>query len=157
MPSAPPLPPSPQTMTMIGTSSMHHLAQVDGDRLGDAALLGLDARVRRRRVDEHDDRPAELLGQLHHAQRLAVALGPRVAEVAEDLLLGVAALLVADDQHRLPLVVGEAGDDGVIVGEAAVAVDLDEVGEQPLDVVERVRAGSGWRATSTRCHGVRLA
>ena len=132
----------------------HHVAQVDGDRLGDAALLGLDARIRRRRVDEDDDRPAELLGQPHRAQRLAVALGPRVAEVAVDLLLGVAALDVADEQHRLALVVGEAGHDRVVVGKAAVAVDLDEVREQPLDEVLEARAGSGWRATSTRCHGV---
>ena len=29
-----------------------HLAQVEGNRLGDAALLGLDARIGRRRVDE---------------------------------------------------------------------------------------------------------
>ena len=95
--------------------------------------------IRRRRVDEHDDRPAELLRQPHRAQRLAVALRPRVAEVAEDLLLGVAALDVADEQHRLALVVGEAGHDRVIVGEAAVAVDLGEPGEQPLDEVLEAR------------------
>ena len=29
-----------------------HLAQVQRDRFGHAALLGLDARIRRRRVDE---------------------------------------------------------------------------------------------------------
>ena len=55
-----------------------------------------------RRVDEDDDRPAELLRQLHHAQRLAVAFRPRVAEVAEDLLLGVAPLLMPDDATGLP-------------------------------------------------------
>ena len=93
---------------------------------------------RRRRVDEHHDRPAELLRELHHAQRLAIAFRPRVAEVAEDLLLGVAALLVADDADRLAFVVGEAADDRVIVGEAAVAVQLVEAGEQRVDVVERV-------------------
>ena len=95
-----------------------------------------------RRVDEHDDRPLELLGEPHRAQRLAVALGPRVAEVPEDLVLRVAALDVADDQHRLPFVVGEAGHDRVVVGEAAVAVNLDEVREQPLDEVFEARAGS---------------
>ena len=102
--------------------------------------------IRRRRVDEDDDRPAELLGQPHRAQRLAVALRPRVAEVAVDLLLGVAALDVADEQHRLALVVGEAGHDRVVVGEAAVAVDLDEAGEQPLDeVLEAGTARDGAR------------
>ena len=83
--------------------------------------------IGRRRVDEDDDRPAELLGEPHRAQRLAVAFGPRVPEVPEDLLLRVAALDVADEQHRLALVVGEAGHDRVIVGEAAIAVNLDEV------------------------------
>ena len=58
-----------------GTCEDRHLAQVVGDRLGDAALFRLDAGIRRRRVHDDDDRPAELLGQLHRAQRLAVALG----------------------------------------------------------------------------------
>ncbi len=47
---------------------------------------------------------------------------------------------MADDENRLALVERGAGDDGVIVGEAAIAVQLDEVGEQALDVVERGRA-----------------
>ena len=101
MPSAPPLPPSPHTMTMIGHIEQRHLAQVERDGLGDAALLGLDAGIGRRRVDEHDHGPPELLGHLHHAQRLAIPLGLGVPEVSIDLLLGVAALLVADDGHRL--------------------------------------------------------
>ena len=117
----------------------HHVAQVDGNRLGDAAFLGLDARVGRRRIDEHDDWPAEFLRRLHHAHRLAVALGPGVAEVAEDLLLCVTPLDVADEQHVLSAVLGETGHDGVIVREAAVAVDLDKAREQALDVVLQTR------------------
>ena len=117
-----------------------HLAQVDRNRFGDAALLGLDAGIRRRRVDEADDRAPELLRHLHRPHRLAIAVRPRVTEVAIDLLLGVAALLVADDEDRLALVERGAGDDRVIVGETAIAVQLDEVGEQALDVVERGRA-----------------
>ncbi len=99
--------------------------------------------IRGRRVDEDDDRPAELLGQPHRAQRLPVALRPRVAEVPVDLLLGVPALDVADEQHRLAVVLGETGHDRVIVGEAAVAVNLDEAGEEPLDEVFEARDGSG--------------
>ena len=118
-----------------------HLAQVVGDGLGDAALLRLDARVGRRRVHEDDDRPPELLGEAHHADRLAVALRAGVAEVAVDLLLGVAPLLVPHHAHRLAVVVGKAGHDGVVVAEAAVAVHLDEIGEQQADVVEHVRPG----------------
>ena len=117
-----------------------HLAQVERDGLGDPALFRLDARIRRRRVDEGNHRAAEFLGQLHRAQRLPVALGLGVAEVSIDLLLRVAAALVmAHDQHRFVAVVGEPGDDGVIVGEAPVAADLGEVGEQTGDVVQHRR------------------
>ena len=86
-----------------------------------------------------DDGPAELLRHLHHAQRLPITLGPRVAEVAEDLLLRVPPFLVADDADRLAAVLGKASDDRVIVREPPVAVQLVPAGEQPLDVVERVR------------------
>ena len=40
-------PPSPQTTIDDRDFEHHHLAQVEGDRLGDAALLGLDSRDRR--------------------------------------------------------------------------------------------------------------
>ena len=46
--SAPPEPPSPMMVTMIGTSQLRHLVEVAADRLGLAALLGVDARDRRR-------------------------------------------------------------------------------------------------------------
>src|SRR5262249_8748371 len=115
----------------------HHLAEVDRNRFRDAALFGFDAGIGRRRVDEHEHGTTELFREAHRSERLPVSLGARVAEVAKDLFLGVAAgaLDVADDQHRLPFVVGKAGHDRVIVGEAAVAMDLGEAGEQPLDEV----------------------
>ena len=46
---------------------------------------------------------------------------------------------MADDGDRLSAVLGEPADDRMIVGEAPVAVELVPAGEQPLDVVERVR------------------
>ena len=61
---------------------------------------------------------------------------PKLRRVA---LLDVAALLVADERDRAPVEAAEAGDDRRVVGAAAVAVELDPVVEQPLDVVERVR------------------
>ena len=117
-----------------------HFPEIDGDGLSDAALLGFDARVRRRSVDEHDDRPPELLGELHHTKRLAVALRARVAEVPEDLLFGVPPLLMPDNGDVASSIVAEAADDGVIVGEPAIAVQFVEAGEQPLHIVERVGA-----------------
>src|SRR4029077_13570101 len=97
----------------------------------------------RRRVDEHDDRAMELLRQAHRAQRLAIALGARVAEIPEDLLLGVAALHVADQHDWLVLVVREAGHDREIVRESPVAVDLGEARKQAGDEV--LASPEAWR------------
>jgi hypothetical protein len=83
---------------------------------------------------------AAACGQLHQPQRFAVALGFRLAEIAADLLLRAAPLLVPDHQHRHAVEGAEAADDGRVIPEAAVAMQLDEVLEQALDVVERVGA-----------------
>ena len=53
----------------------------------------------------------------------------------------IAALLVADDGHGRPAEEAESGDDRRVVGELAVAVELDEIGRQGSDVVEGVRPG----------------
>ena len=123
-----------------GDGQAGHLAQIAGDRLGLAALLGVDAGVGAGSVQEGDHGPAELGGQLHRAQRLAVAFRLRHAEVAVELLLGVAALLLGHDHDGPAFEAGQAGDNGGIVAEGAVAVDLLKIGEDALDVVERVGA-----------------
>ncbi len=116
-----------------------HLVQVAADRLRLAALLGADSRVRAGRVDEREQRQAELLGELHETQRLAIALRSRHAEVAEDFFLGVAPFLVADHHAWLAVEAREAADDGGIVAIRSVAVQLAEIREQAIDVIERVR------------------
>ena len=119
-----------------------HLAQVVGDRLGLPALLGVQARGRRRACRRSVTiGPAELRRQLHHAQRLAVALRLGHAEVPVDLLLGVAALLVADDHHRPLLVEREAAHERGVVAEAPVAVQLGELGEERRRRSRACRAG----------------
>ena len=82
MARAPPEPPSPMMVETMGTSSLRHLEDAAADGFGLAALLGTDSGIRPHRVDEGEDGQAELLGGLHEALRLAVALGPRHAEVA---------------------------------------------------------------------------
>src|SRR5262249_51348250 len=52
----------------------------------------------------------------------------------------VAALLVADHHHLAPVEARHAADDRLVVGEGAVAGELDELVEEELDVVERERS-----------------
>src|SRR5256886_14173887 len=129
------------TVTGVQTCALPiYLAEVPCDRLRLAPLLGADAGVRAGRVDEAEDRLAELLGELHEAERLAIALGVRHAEVARDLLTRVAPLLVADDDDPLPLEPRQATDDRRVVPVEPVAVELDEVLEEERDEVGRVGA-----------------
>ena len=140
MASAPPLPPSPVTTQTIGVGrpaiSRRLRAMASACPRSSAPRPGIGAG----RVDERDDGLAELGRELHQPERLAVALGVRHAEVARDVLAGVAPLLVADHHHRLAVEAGEAAHDRLVVAEDAVAVQLDAVLEQQADEVERVRA-----------------
>ena len=45
---------------------------------------------------------------------------------------------MTDDRDRRALVRGEPGDDRRVVGVLAITVNLDEIGKQEPDVVERV-------------------
>ncbi len=131
---------SPHRIAAHPSAERRHRTQVPGDRLRLTPLLGADARVRAGRVDEGEDRLAELLGELHEPERLAVPLGVGHAEVARDLLARVTPLLVADDDDAEPLEAREAADDGRVVAVEPVAVELDEVLEEELDEVARVGA-----------------
>src|SRR4029453_9163277 len=76
---------------------------------------------------------------LHQAHPLAIALRVRHPEVAARALVEVAALLLADERDRPAAEAGEAGDERRVLGSRTVAVQLDEVLEEALHVVERVR------------------
>ena len=91
-------------------------------------------------IEEGEDGTAELLGDLHRTQGLAIALGLGAAELAIDALLEGAALEVADDQHGLVVEEGHAAGHGVIIAKRAVAVDLTETGKQCGDEVHRIGA-----------------
>ena len=102
-------------------------------------LFGGHTGVGARRVDERDDREAEPLGDLEDSDRLQVALRIGHAELALEALLDVAALLVTDQCDRSAVERAETRDQGSVVRPAAVAVQLDPIGQDPRDVVERVR------------------
>ena len=123
----------------IGVFSADHLVQILGDGLRLSALLRADAAVCARGVYEADDRAAELFGQLHLAQRLAVALRVGAAEVAGDALLDVVPLFQPDDRHRHRAEQCQSGHDRAVVRIAAVAVHFGKGGENAVDVVGRGR------------------
>ena len=110
-----------------------------GDGLGLAALLGAQPRIGAGGVDEAENRQAELFGHVHQPHRLAVAFRPRHAEVVGQAGRGVVALLMAHDDHGAAAKARQAADDGLVVSELAVSAQLDEVGEQPGDVIHQVR------------------
>ncbi len=137
--SAPPEPPSPITVEITGTVSRLITSRLTAIASDWPALLGADARVGARGVDEREHRAVEAIGELEQPARLAVALGARHPEVPHHVLFGVPALLVAHHQHRLPVEPREAGDDRGVLAERPVARELEEVGEQVVHVVEEVR------------------
>ncbi len=115
-----------------------HLEEVARDGLALAALLGAKTGVRAGEVDEGKYRAAELLRDLHGAQRLAIALGIGHAELARGALLQRPALEIADDHHGLIVKGGHAAAHRGIVAEGAVAVDLAEVVEERLNIVHGI-------------------
>ena len=68
-----------------------------GDGLGLAALFGMNAGIGAVGIDQSKNGPAKFFRDLHDAQRLAVTLGVRRAEIAMHALLHVAAFLRAND------------------------------------------------------------
>ena len=137
--SAPPLPPSPVTTATMGVGRPAISRRFRAIASAWPALLGAEAGIGAGRVDERDDGLAEPLGELHQPQRLAVSLGVRHPEVPVDLLPRVPALLVAHHHDRAPFEAGQAADDGGVVAEEPIAVELDEVVEEERDQVARVR------------------
>jgi len=114
---------------------LRHLKNIAPNGLGLAALFGVDAGVCARRVHKGEHGQLEFLSQLHQAQGLAVTLGLGHAEVAQPALFGVAAFLVTQQHAGLAVESSQAAHDGQIIGKVAVAVQLNEVGENlPHDV-----------------------
>ena len=107
-----------------------------------------------RHVDEGHDRKPEALRQLHDPHRLAVALRVGHAEVAPDVLVGVGALLLADEGDAPPVDPSPAGDERRVVAEAAVAVQLDDLVGHVAQQVERARSAEVARELDAMPHGI---
>ena len=122
-----------------GGLQLAHLVDVAANGFGLAALFSVNAGEGTGRVDKGEHWKVELLCGLHQAQRLAVALWLGHAKVAQAALLGVAALLVAQQHARRAVKARQTADDGQVIGEMPVAVHLDKVGKALAHIVQRVR------------------
>ena len=144
MASAPPLPPSPVTTQTIGTSKKD-MRRIDSAMTtpcprSSASIPGYAPTTSMRVMIG----PAKLFGLLHQADSFSIPLGMGQAEIAADVLLGIPSLLRADHRDRSPVEEGDAADDRRIVPERPVAVQLDEIVKEEIDIVEGRRTlGSG--------------
>ena len=140
-----------------GTGASRQASMERGDRLGLAARLGVDAREGAGGIDEAQHRQAEAAGQFDQAARLAVALGPRHAEIVLHAGLGVGALLGAQHHDGPAAEPAQPADHRRVVGEGAVAGQRREVGDQRRRCSPGAVGRSGWRATWVFCQGVSRA
>ncbi len=76
-----------------------------------------------------------MVGHLHQPLRLAVAFGPRHAEIMGHAGLGIAALLVAHHHHRPAAETAEPADDRAVLGEQPVAGQRREIVDQGIEIV----------------------
>src|ERR1700676_1066566 len=99
-------------------------------------LFRTDAGKRTGRVDQRNNRYAKFLGQPHQAQRFAITFGMRAAEIAHDVFFRVASLLVRDDHATIRTEASESARHRLIIRVKAIAMQLDPIGETPLDIIE---------------------
>ncbi len=140
MPSAnaPPDPPSPVTMTMIGTGRAAISIRLWAMASACPAFFGIDPGIGSRSVDECDDRTLETGAEVHDPHGLAIALRSRHAEVPAQFLGSVPPLLVPHHNHRISVEARQSGHDRGIVRKPPVAVKLREIGKNTVGVGHRV-------------------
>src|SRR5690606_31037830 len=72
-------------------------------------------------------------------QSFSVTFGVGHPKVAAHVLLGGAPLLVTKHHHATPVKARDPGDDGWIIFESPITVQLQELIKQETNVVQRVR------------------
>ena len=76
-------------------------------------------------IDKCENRPPKLLGKVHDAQGFTIPLGMRHAKVAISSLLGVARLLLTNDNDFVAVETCHATNDGGIIGKSLRGDELD--------------------------------
>ena len=90
-------------------------------------------------IDETEDRSIEFFRELHRAQSLSIPFGLWHPKISHLPLLRVAPFLMPNRRDRHSVKARKATDDRRVVGITTVAMNFDEVFEQPLDEIQRVR------------------
>lgn len=126
-----------------GDGEFKHFEHGGGNCLGDATGFGFYAGVGGGGVDEGYDGHAESLGHFEHSDCFSVALRFGHGEVSVGAVLNVSAFLVTDDHDGFSIESGGASDDGVVLSEAAIAIEFGEIGEDCGGVIEGVGSGFG--------------
>ena len=139
MPSAAPEPPSPITMQTIGVRirdiSSRLVAISWAWPRSSAPIPGYAPGVSIRQMIGS----LYLAARPHAAERLAVALGMSAAVETLVALLEVVSLLMADEHDAIFGEAREAGADGPVVADRAVAVQLDKFVEDHGEVIAGLR------------------
>ena len=109
-----------------------------GNRLGLTTLFRALAGIGAGGVDQRDDGQVKPVGHIHQPHGLAIAFGPRHAEIPLDAGFGVMALFMADHDDRLIVEPCQPAHHRMIIGKAAVPGKRGEFGEEPFDIVFRM-------------------
>ena len=131
------------TLTNDGTDDGHtqacHFIKIAADRFGLATLFSTNPRVCARGINECHDGNAKLFGQFHQAQCLAITFRAWHAEIAINLFLGVASLLMTNHHDWLAIKAGQATHDCRVVGKGSITMQLFEIREDAAQVVQCIR------------------
>ena len=76
---------------------------------------------------------------MHHPQGLAIAFRICHAEIAQEFLFGIAALLVPDHDDGAIFELRKARDQGGVVRKSPVTVQLQKIRKEHLNIIEGVR------------------
>ena len=80
-----------------------------------------------------------MVGHAHQPGRLAIALGPRHAEIVLEPAIGIGTFFMTDEANGLAAEPAEAADDCRVLAVLAVAGERHEIGNQRRDIVEAMR------------------
>ena len=112
-----------------------HLSHISGNGLSLAVFLSINAGVGSGSIDKSNDGPFELLGLVHYAESLPVALRLCHAEIIGHVLLCRVAFPVAHNAYGYAVESGDAAVDRRVVIIEMIPLLLKKVGEKSFDKI----------------------